>query len=499
MTKSSVVEMIGINKNFSGVAALADVDFTLQKGEILGLVGANGAGKSTLMNVLGGVTLADSGIIKVDGEVVSIKKPKHSQDLGIAFVQQEVATFATLSVVDNLFITDFPTRGSILDKKAMNSRAVEVLARLGCEFGPEAIVDNLSAGDRQIVTIARALLSGPRVIILDEPTSSLSLGEKERFFEILKKLSQEGVSFIFISHFLDEIFSVCHKILVMRNGKVAGSGNSADILIGQVVNWMIGHEADRVPLNRNAEAIGSVSLQVQNLQRHGVLHDINLQVHRGEIVGVWGLMGSGRTELVRAIAGLDHIDSGGVLIDSGSGLEELSSSQRLRLVGHVPEDRRKEGLFLPISVSRNIGMASLSLLARLGFVVRKREMELANGFVERLGIKVSSAEQKVSTLSGGNQQKVVIARWVALAPPVYVLDEPMRGLDIGAKTQIRKLIAELADGGMAILVIDSELQELRLVADRYIVLDRGRIVGNFPRETSEETLMSFAAGAGVPK
>ena len=489
--------MVGITKSYPGVIALADIDFLLEKGEILGLVGANGAGKSTLMNVLGGVTQADSGTIRVDGEIVNIKKPKHSQDLGIAFVQQEVATFATLSVVDNLFITDFPSRISVIDKKEMNKRALEVLSRLGCAFGPEDIVEELSTGDRQIVTIARALLSGPRIIILDEPTSSLSLSEKERFFRVLETLRLEGVSFIFISHFLDEIFAACQRVVVMRNGRVSGAGLISEITMSQVVNWMIGHEADYEPLNRDPGKIGSASLEVRGLQRNGVLNDINLTVHRGEIVGIWGLMGSGRTELARAISGLDRIDSGNILIDSGSGLKELNSSQRKNLVGHVPEDRRKEGLFLPISVSRNIGMASLSILARLGFVSRKRETKLAKGFIDRLGIKISDIDQKVATLSGGNQQKVVIARWVALAPPVYVLDEPMRGLDIGAKTQIRELISELADAGMAILVIDSELQELRLVADRYIVLDRGRIVGNFPRDTSEKILMSFAAGAGT--
>jgi ribose transport system ATP-binding protein len=467
----------------------------LAQGEVLGLIGANGAGKSTLMNVLGGVVHPDSGEIHVGGELVQMRNPRQSQALGIAFVQQEVATFATLSVVDNLFITDFPTASGVVRRGEMRTRAEAVLQRLGCSFGPDDIIEDLSTGDRQMVTIARALLSQPKVIILDEPTSSLSLTEKGRLFQVLETLRAEGVSFIYISHFLDEIFKVCQRVTVMRNGRVAGAGRISDVTHGQVVDWMIGEGSNHQPIARDSAQIGDTALEVRGLTREGVLTDIDLTLRRGEIVGIWGLMGSGRTELARAVAGLDPVDGGTVRVQGGRGLVAVKRSHLLRHIGLVPEDRRQEGLFLPMSVQRNIGMSSLHLLSRLGIVSKRREVALADRFTKQLSIKISTSQQQVRTLSGGNQQKVVIARSVALAPPVFVLDEPMRGLDIGAKAQIRAVIAELAEAGTAVLVIDSELQELTLVADRFIVLHRGRVVGEWPRGTSETTLMAMAAGA----
>lgn len=429
--------MHGITKTYPGVNALAGVDMRLDEGEVLALIGANGAGKSTLMNVLGGVVHPDSGEIQVGGEAVTIRNPRQSQALGIAFVQQEVATFATLSVVDNLFITDFPTAGPVIRRNAMLEQAQRILQRLGCTFGPDDIIEDLSTGDRQMVTIARALLSNPKVIILDEPTSSLSLTEKERLFQVLDTLRGEGVSFIYISHFLDEIFRVCQRVMVMRNGRVSGSGMVADVTLDKVVNWMIGESASHLAIEREIETTGKPLLEVRSLHRTGVLADVNFSVRKGEIVGIWGLMGSGRTELARAVIGLDHVDGGEVLIDLGGGFEPVKKSHRHRHIGLVPEDRRQEGLFLPMSVKRNIGMASLGVLSRMGMVSRRRENALADRFIKQLGIKITGRQQQVRTLSGGNQQKVVVARSVALAPPVFILDEPMRGLDIGAKAQIR--------------------------------------------------------------
>jgi ABC-type sugar transport system ATPase subunit len=495
MTSLFVVEMRDISKRFPGTLAVDSVGLTLEKGEVLGLIGANGAGKSTLVNVLAGVLRPDSGTIEINGELVDFRNPRDAHKKGIAFVQQEIATFATLTVVDNMFMTDFPHYGPLIKRGEMRKRAEEMLVRLGCDFGVDDEVESLSTGDRQMVTIARALMSSPSVIILDEPTSSLSVGEKDRLFEVLNQLRAQGVSFIFISHFLSEVFSVCDRIVVMRNGVIAGEDRTAALKMDQAVEWMVGESASHQPLSRDTKVLGDVVLQVANLTREGVLSDISFSARRGEIVGIWGLMGSGRTELARALVGLDAAVSGSISIHDGTELRPQKPSKRKNLCGYVPEDRRQEGLFLPMSVQRNISMIGLKALTRLGLLVKKREADLAETFIERLGIKVSSRNQRVGTLSGGNQQKVVLARWVAVGPPVFVLDEPMRGLDISAKAQIRELIAELADSGMAILVIDSELSELRLVADRYVVMRRGQVVGDLNGDADELTLMSLAAGA----
>lgn len=338
-------------------------------------------------------------------------------------------------------------------------------------------------------------MSNPSVLILDEPTSSLSVNEKNRLMTVVKQLRDQGVTFIFISHYLSEVFSICDRIVVMRNGVVAGSGTIAEVTMQQAVEWMIGAANSQQPTRRSNMELGDVALDVRNLNRLGVLDDVSFQARRGEVVGVWGLMGSGRTELARALVGLDPVDSGTVAILEGSELLPKRSSRRRNLFGYVPEDRRQEGLFLPLSVKQNIGIVGLKGLSRFGLVLRKKENSLAEQFIKRLGIRVSNMDQQVRTLSGGNQQKVVLARWVAVGPPVYVLDEPMRGLDIGAKAQIRELISELASAGMTIVVIDSELSELKLVADRYIVMRRGRVVAELGHDADEHNLMSVAAGA----
>lgn len=497
MTEPLVIHMQNIRKTFPGSVALNGVDLTLHRGEVLGLVGANGAGKSTLMNVLSGVLAPDDGSIEINGQIATIKNPKDTQSLGVAFVQQEVATFPNLSVLDNLFMPHFPAGKILLRRKEMRRRAMVVLRRLGCSFSLDEEVNELSTGDRQMVTIARALLAEPQVIILDEPTSSLSGPEKKQLFAIIRSLQAEGVSFIYISHFLEEILEISNRITVMRNGEVVSNVGTDGLTHERIVEWMMG-KAIPVPTKLGHKELGKPILEVRDLTRDGVLEAVTLSVRSGEVVGLWGLMGSGRTELARAIIGIDPVDAGSVSVDIGTGLAKISRAARQKHIGLVPEDRRGEGVFLPLSVKANIALGSLSRLRRFGLMSKKMEAALAQRYISELGIKVASSSQVIGTLSGGNQQKAVVARSAALAPKLFILDEPMRGLDVNAKAQMRALIAKMAEGGTGVLVIDSEMDELRLVADRFVVLHRGRVSGECRSDVADSVLMGLAmAGSGV--
>lgn len=492
------LEMRGIAKRFPGVQALKRGDLQAWPGEAMALIGANGAGKSTLMNVLGGNVRPDEGDILIGGQPVEITSPLAAAASGIAFVHQEMAMLPTMTVAENMHITRFPSRAGLIDQRAMASRTEAVLARLGCHFTASTRVQHMNTGDRQMVEIARALLSQPRIIIFDEPTSSLTSREKARLFDVIRSLKADGVTILYITHFLDEIPQICERATIMRGGETVGSGTLDQLPTHEIIHLMMGDMAIEEHAKDETPPRGEPLLRVTALNRSGVLKDIHLTLHRGEVLGLWGLLGSGRTEVARAIVGLDRADSGLVEIEVDGQMRPMHGLEAQRWIGFVTEDRRQEGLLLPMSVRQNLSLANLrGLLSRWGWVNNRQETEQAQHFVDQLNITIASLKQPVQTLSGGNQQKVVVGRWLQVNPPIFIMDEPTRGLDVSAKAEIRRIIFELAAGGSAVLVISSEVEEMMAVAQRYLVMNRGQITQELPGSATRDALIAAAAGTSA--
>ena len=495
MSDAAYLSMRGLSKSYPGVVALRDASLDAWRGEAVALMGANGAGKSTLMNVLGGVTAPDAGTVTIDGAVVRPRSPREALGLGIAFVHQELAMLPSMTVAENVFADGFPTRFGMIDGVTMQRQAAELLGRLGCDLPTDRAVETLGPGDRQMVEIARALRRAPRIMIFDEPTSSLTNREKRRLFDIVGGLKRDGVAIIYITHFVDEIFDICERATVMRNGATVATSAVARTSPAEIVHQMLGEADSGERLADPSAGFGPVALEVRGLSG-GMLRDIDLTVSAGEVVGLWGLLGSGRTELVRALIGLDPIEAGTLRWRSDDRLRPVTPAGLHRIAGIVTEDRRGEGLLLPLSTRANLSLASLrALLTPLRLVDRGREESLASDLIVRLRIKVSGSAQAVGTLSGGNQQKVVVGRWLATKPRLFLLDEPTRGLDVGAKTEILKLTAELARAGAAVLVISSEPDELMRICDRYLVMSRGRITGNLSGGATRADLLAAVSAA----
>lgn len=498
MVETPVLALSGIHKRFAGVAALSGADLTLRSGEAHALMGANGAGKSTLMNILGGILLRSEGEIRIAGQPVEIASPREARRNGISFVHQELNMLPSMTVAENVLIDELPTNGLFVSGRRMRDRVRDILGRLGCRFSPDDRVETLGMGDRQMVEVARALASDPRILIFDEPTSSLSDREKRRLFDVIARLKAGGTAIVYITHFLDEIFEICDRVTVMRNGETVTTGPMADYKPHDIVTHMLGDVRLEERLRPPRAPSGEPVLEVENLSRAGAIDGVSFKLHPGEIVGLWGLLGSGRTEILRALVGLDGIDEGEIRLRKDGRAETLAPGKLHAEVGFVTEDRRGEGLLLPLPVASNISFANFDkVLGRLGLIDRKRERRFGQEFAERLKIKLSSVAQPVRTLSGGNQQKVVFARWLGTAPRLFFLDEPTRGLDVGAKGEILKLTAALAEGGAAVLLASSELEEMMSLCDRYLIVQRGRIVAELPGSADKETLMQALSGPGT--
>ncbi len=488
----SAVRMTGISKSFSGIRVLHGVDFDLRKGEVHALVGGNGAGKSTLMKILQGVYTPDEGQIAVDGRPVAIRSPHDARALGIGMIFQEFSLIPTLTVAQNIFLGHEP-RGSsrLIDDRTSVRRTRELFAELEEEIDPSARMLDLSTGYWQLTEIAKALAQDARVLIMDEPTSSLTATEAQSLFALVQRLKERGISIIYISHRMDEIFRITDRITVLRDGRHILTEDTASLTMNQVIDAIVGKTMEQAFEWRERLVDRSVAplLQVRNLSAGKRVQDVSFDLYPGEILGLAGLMGSGRTELARVIFGIDRIDKGEILIRGervaiGNPEEAIAAGVSL-----VPEDRRIQGLVLDHSVKDNVLLPLLDRLDRSGIIDDRRGDRLAGSIVNDLSIKTSSIGTTVRLLSGGNQQKVVIGKWLATEPEILVMDEPTAGVDIQAKTEILGVIRDLADRGKGIIVISSELVELLAVSDRQLVLRDGRVVREVDRRqigTEEE-------------
>jgi ribose transport system ATP-binding protein len=487
--------MEGIVKNFPGVRALDQVNFDLRKGEIHVLVGENGAGKSTLVKILAGVLSMDSGTVKVDDAPVSITDPGRAQELGIGIVFQESNLSPYLTVAQNIYVKHEPFRfGFIVNVKEEMRRAQELLKSLSIDVDAGELVANLSLGKQQLVAFARALSFNPRVVILDEPTSSLTNQETNLMFTALKKLKDQGVGIIYISHRLDELFQIGDRITVLRDGKKIDTLEIQQTEMPSIIRMMVGRDISEM-YPKDPTEVGEVAFQLENVTRKGICQNVSLNVRKGEVVGLFGLIGAGRTEVMRLAFGLDAMDHGAVYL-GGEKIEHPSPSRSVDLgIGFSPEDRKKEGLCLALSVKENIERASLNRLFGSGFVSNKKEKEVALHFIRELSIATPSEDRLTLYLSGGTQQKVVLAQWLCAGSSVLILDEPTRGIDVGTKVEIYRIINQLAKKGTAVLVISSELPEIMGISDRIYIMCRGEITGELCRsEATPEKIAACAFG-----
>jgi rhamnose transport system ATP-binding protein len=491
-----VLELRYAAKAFGAVQALIEGSVELRRGEVHALLGENGAGKSTLVKILAGVYQPDSGTLIVAGQEVTLHGPAAAMAAGIAVIYQEPTLFPDLTVAENMFIGRQPLRkGRRIDRREMRAEAARTFARLGIPLDPGRIARGLSIADQQVVEIGKALSLDARVIVMDEPTAALSAAEVDRLFEVVRALKSQGAAVLFISHRLEEVFEICDRVTVMRDGKHVMTDALAGHTAADLVRAMVGRElADRPP-EAGAGTPGEPVLSVSRLTREGVFTDVSLTVRSGEIVGLAGLVGSGRTEVARAIFGIDRYDAGGVSVNKKPLRKASPTSAMAAGIGFVPEDRRQQGLVMDMSVQQNVALASLGRLRKGGLIRASSERALAADWAARLKIKYAKLTDPVSMLSGGNQQKVVLAKWLGRRPNVLIVDEPTRGIDVATKAEVHRLLAELARNGVGILMISSELPEVLGVSDRILVMREGRLMAEFSHaDASEEAIMSAAMG-----
>lgn len=482
-----------VAKSFGLVVALKDVTLTLEGGSIHALVGENGAGKSTMVKIIAGLYQRDTGEFTLRGQSVDFRTTAEAKAAGIAVIYQEPTLFPDLSVTENLFMGRQPMRSMRrIDRPTMRRQAIDLFARLGVSIDPDREARGLSIADQQIIEIAKAISLDARVLIMDEPTAALSGVEVERLFVIARALRDEGRAIAFISHRFDEVFSLCDTITVMRDGEFISTGPIADTSVELMVRQMVGRDIATLFPKQDA-TIGEPMLVVSNLTSPGVFNAISFEVCTGEIVALAGLVGAGRSEVARAVFGVDNYVSGSVTID-GRSITKHSPATSMRMgLGLVPEDRRSQGLVMGFSVAKNATLAIRRRLSRAGILTANRENSSAATWSAALQVKTSALSTEVGTLSGGNQQKVVMAKWLASSPKVLIVDEPTRGIDVGTKSEIHRLLSSLAGEGMAILMISSELPEVLGMADRILVMREGRITADIPRAGATSETVMFAA------
>ena len=498
-TTTPVLEMQGITKRFNGVPALQNVNLTIYPGEVHALMGENGAGKSTLMKILAGAYIADEGEIRINGHPVKITDPGTARQAGINLIYQELNVAPNLTVTENIFMGSELRRGQFLDRQGMEHEAQQVLQSLGASFAPNDVVGKLSIAEQQQVEIARALKDKSRVLVMDEPTAALSDRETERLFEVIRRLRDDGIAIIYISHRMEEIYALADRISVLRDGQYIGSLTRDEISPQRLVQMMVGRSMQDFYEHHRQTNLGPVVLEVRNISDGRKVQPASFELHAGEILGLAGLVGAGRTELSRLIFGADRKVSGEVFLN-GKKLNINSPSDAIDAgIGYVPEDRKDQGLFLEMSSRKNIALNRLKQEAKAGIVNWGSVNQLATQAVENFNIRLANLEIRAVDLSGGNQQKLLLARWLAIKPRVIMLDEPTRGVDIGAKSEIYRIMSELAAQGLAILMVSSELPEIVGMSDRVLVMREGQLVGELNgspgKEITQENIMHYATGA----
>lgn len=494
----SLLEVRKVTKRFPGVVALSGVDLEVGPAEVVALIGENGAGKSTLMKILAGVQPADEGELMVEGKALRFSGVQDAQKAGVALIHQELNLAENLTVAANLFLGREPSKFGWIDQGLIEHETVRLLKMVGLEVSPDTLVGDLTLGKQQLVEIAKALSTEAKVIIMDEPTSSLSLSESERLFEVIRDLRESGVSVIYISHRLGEVKELADRVVVFRDGENAGLLKRDEIEHDAMVRMMVGRDVSQF-YQRTKHDLGEVMLSVQGLRTvEHPSHELDFEVRAGEVVGVSGLVGAGRSEMLAALFGAQPALAGDVSVEGKGGLPRSPREALGRGLALVPEDRKGQGLIIEMAVKENMSLASLRSEAKGPFLNQQSEEQLVEEMTEALSIKTPGSWQLARFLSGGNQQKIVLAKWLALKPKVLLLDEPTRGIDIGAKEEIYLLMEKFAREGMAVLFVSSEMEEIMGMADRTLVMHEGRITGQLEREEfSEEAIMELATGGKI--
>ncbi len=488
-----IVELENITKEFPGVKALDRVQFNLKRGEVLAFLGENGAGKSTLMKILSGIYAKDDGTIKIDGKVIESMSPKEAQELGIAIIHQELNMCAHLSVTENIFLGREKTKSGVLSNKEMKQESLEILKRLNIDIDPETIVGSLSVSKQQMVEIAKALSTNARILIMDEPTSALTSTEIDELFRIIRQLKQEGCAIVYISHRLEELQHITDRVTILRDGQYVITLDFHETDLEKIVSYMVGREIiEKFP--RISCKKGKKILEIKKLNAGRLVRDIDLDLFEGEIVGIAGLMGAGRTETTRAIFGVDPKVSGEILLD-GKTIQIQRPIDAIKAgIVLAPEDRKKDGLCTKLSVGDNIALPNLDILCdRLGVVNMKKQQNMVEKSVSDLKIKLAGEQVNAGSLSGGNQQKVVVGKWLARNSRVVIFDEPTRGIDVAAKVEIYNLMNQLKQQGIGVMFVSSEMPEIMGISDRIIVMCDGRITGELlPEEATQDKILKYA-------
>lgn len=504
MPNETVLSMKNISKTFPGVRALDHVDFTLKSGEIHALMGENGAGKSTLIKVLTGVEEFESGEIRIEGEKEAIinHSPQEAQEHGISTVYQEVNLCPNLSVAENLFIGREPKKAGFIDWKTMNRKAGELLLGLNIEIDVSKALENYSIALQQMIAIARAVDMSAKVLILDEPTSSLDDNEVEKLFGLMRRLKADGVGIIFVTHFLEQVYEVCDKITVLRNGSLVGEYETETLPRVQLVAKMMGKDFDDLAAikkeGKTKDKTAETVIKAKQIGRHGTIKPFDLEIQKGEVIGLTGLLGSGRSELARSLYGADKPDSGELKVNGTTVVIRTPLDAMMAGMAYLPENRKEEGIVADLSVRDNLILALQAKRGMFHLIGRKEQEELADEYIKLLQIKTASQETPVKSLSGGNQQKVILGRWLITHPDFLILDEPTRGIDVGTKTEIQKLVMKLAKEGMAVMFISSEIEEMIRTCSRMAVLrDREKVSELKENELDQNHIMKAIAGGGT--